>query len=144
MRKRLLLTLLVLAVTALAVLLWARGRYAFVSPHTSYSDAELNEMAASAKNGDLEASWKLHNYYAFVKHSPKDVEKWLEVGAIKNDKRSIYTLAFFYASADPPYQNLEKATQWTSILEKHDPDGAKTMRREIERVRKGLYGRTAQ
>jgi hypothetical protein len=135
MRKRLLLIGLPLILVALAVLLWARDRYAFVSPHTTYSDAELQKMFVSADNGDLEASWRLHNYYAFVAHSPKDMEKWLQVGAKRNDERSIYTLAFFYATAEAPYRNLEKASYWADNLEKIDPEEAKVIRREIERVR---------
>ena len=64
------------------------------------------------------------------------MEKWLEVGANKDDARSIYTLAFFYTTTQPPYRNLNKATGWADVLEKHNSEEAKEIRREIERVRK--------
>lgn len=137
MRSRLLLIAAGVIVVFTLSLVWVRDRYGHVNPKQVYSQAERAELIERANAGDAKASWRLYLYYSFVRYTPEQREKWLMVGANAGDDRAIYSLAMFYANVDSQLMDLEKASHWADVLEKHDAEEAKSVRREIERVRSG-------
>jgi TPR repeat protein len=135
MRNRLLL-IAVLSILLIAAGFWLRDRYGYVNPRRIYTEAERAELIEHANEGDLQSSWRLYTYYSFVDYSPKEMERWLTIGASKGDVRSIYSLAFFYVSDDSVDKDFVKAEYWADVLAEHDEKKAHEIRREIERVRR--------
>lgn len=135
MRSRLLLVTTGLIVIAALALIWARHHYEYVDPKQVYSETERAELIERADAGDTKASWRLYLYYSFVRYAPEQREKWLTVGAKAGDDRAIYSLAMLYANMDSQRMDLEKASRWADVLEKQDAEGARDVRRSIDRAR---------
>ncbi len=136
MRSRLLLILAVFLVILALSLVWVRDRYGHIDPKQVYSEARLADLIEQSNAGDARASWRLYLYYSFVRYMPAEREKWLTAGANAGDRRAIYSLAMFYANIDSQRMDLDKASHWADVIEKYDAEDAKSVRREIERVRR--------
>ncbi len=135
MRNRLLLIAVFFALLISAGF-WLRDHYGYVNPRRIYTETERAELVKHANEGDVQSSWRLYEYYSFVDYSPKEMERWLTIGANKGDIRSIYSLAFFYVSDDSVDKDFVKAEHWANVLDEHDEKKADEIRREIERVRR--------
>lgn len=134
MRNRLLL-IAILFIPLIVAAFFLQHHYGYVNPRRIYTEAERAELIKHANEGDVQSSWRLYTYYSFVDYSPKEMERWLAIGANKGDVRSIYSLAFFYVSDDSVDKDFVKAEHWANVLAEHDEKKANEIRREIERVR---------
>ena len=134
MRIRLLLIAAFLTAAIILGFPSLQNHFGYINPKQNYTQDEIVELSERAEKGDSRAVKRLYLYYASVNYSPKNMEKWLLIGAKQKNIDSMYALAFFYISENAPKKDVKKAQFWADELANYDQKKAVQIREEINRL----------
>jgi TPR repeat protein len=99
----------------------------------SLSPQSIDELSAKGKTGDVDAAYRLYQYYSLVLNDRNNERYWLELAA----KAGKGVAQYNFSSMLNEENNLSEAMKWALAAKKLNHPEAQKLIEEIERKSKG-------